>query len=81
MKIYIIHCNSLEHSYKIEAFANKKKAISKFSKLNREYRKKIRSIKKDPILNKCININKSYKIITKDFPISREGLLTAINYI
>tara|TARA_R100000742_G_C4231568_1_gene53005 strand:- start:381 stop:590 length:210 start_codon:yes stop_codon:yes gene_type:complete len=69
MKIYIVHSESFQNGYEIEGFSNRKKAVSKVSKLKREHRKDIIALKKEP------------KIITKDFPITREGLLTAINYI
>lgn len=69
MKIYIVHYESLEAGYNIEGFANRKKAISKVSKLKRDDRREIIALTKEP------------KIITKDLPISREGLITAINYI
>ena len=69
MKVYIVHYESLEGGYNIEAFSNIKKAISKVSNLKSEDRREIISLTKEP------------KIITKDLPISREGLLTAINYI
>tara|TARA_R110001592_G_scaffold13341_2_gene61428 strand:+ start:1005 stop:1214 length:210 start_codon:yes stop_codon:yes gene_type:complete len=69
MKVYIVHYESLEGGYNIEGFSNIKKAISKVSNLKSEDRREIISLTKEP------------KIITKDLPISREGLLTAINYI
>ncbi len=69
MKIYIVHSESFQNGYEIEGFSNRKKAVSKVSKLKRDDRREIISLKKEP------------KIITKDLPITREGLLTAINYI
>tara|TARA_R100000700_G_scaffold39868_1_gene53727 strand:+ start:3273 stop:3482 length:210 start_codon:yes stop_codon:yes gene_type:complete len=69
MKIYIVHSESLENGYQIEGFSNRKKAVSKVSKLKKEHRKEIIALKKDP------------KVVIKDLPISREGLIKAINYI
>ena len=69
MKIYIVHSESFQNGYEIEGFSNRKKAVSKVSKLKRDDRREIISLKKEP------------KIITKDLPITREGLITAINYI
>tara|TARA_R100000008_G_C3527787_1_gene137533 strand:+ start:605 stop:814 length:210 start_codon:yes stop_codon:yes gene_type:complete len=69
MKIYIVHYESLETGYNIEGFANLKHAKTLVSKLNRRNRKKEISMTKEP------------KIIHKEIPISKKGLLTAINYI
>jgi len=69
MKIYIVHSESFQAGYEIEGFSNRKKAVSKVSKLKREHRKDIIALKKEP------------KIIIKDFDISREGIINAINYI
>jgi hypothetical protein len=77
MKIYIVHYESLETGYNIEGFANRKKAVSRVSNLKRQDRKK----HKDKRRIDYVGLTKEPKIITKDFPISKEGLLTAINYI
>ena len=72
MKIYIVHSESFQegiYTYEIEGFANRKKAVSKVSKLKRQHRRDIIALKKEP------------KIIIKDIPISKKGILTAINYI
>jgi hypothetical protein len=69
MKIYIVHSESFQEGYEIEGFANRKKAVSKVSKLKRQHRRDIIALKKEP------------KIIIKDIPISKKGILTAINYI
>mgnify|MGYP003153765491 CR=1 FL=1 len=69
MKIYIVHSESFQNGYEIEGFSNRKKAISKLSRLKKEHSRDIIALKKEP------------KIIIKDLPISREGLITAINYI
>ena len=68
MKIYIVHFEILEDGYNIEGFANRKKAVSKVSKLKRDHRREIIALTKEP------------KIIIKDLPISREGLIDAVNY-
>jgi len=69
MIIYIVQYESIKDGYKVEGYANRKKAISKISHLNKEHRKSINELKKAP------------NLIERDFPISKKGLLTAINYI
>lgn len=69
MKIYIVHYESSEDGYNIQGFANLKRAKSLVSKLKRNNRKGI------------INCLKEPKIIEKEIPISKKGILTAINYI
>lgn len=69
MKLYIVHYESLETGYNIEGFANLKNAKTLLSKLKRSGRKKELSLTKEP------------KIIHKEIPISKKGILTAINYI
>ena len=68
MKIYILHSETYEHGYRVQGFANKKKAISELSKLKRAHRKNISALKKDPV------------ILTKDLPITKKGLISALNY-
>ena len=69
MKVYIVHYESLETGYKIEGFANLKNANTLVSKLKRQGRKKELGLTKEP------------KVIHKEIPISKNGILTAINYI
>lgn len=76
MKIYIVHYETLEDGYKIEGFSNRKKAISKISKLNRLDKRKVLDGR-----GNYVGLTKEPKLVVQDIPISREGLLTAINYI
>ena len=69
MKVYIVHYESLEDGYNIQGFANLKNANTLVSKLKRQGRKKELGLTKDP------------KVIHKEIPISKNGILTAINYI
>tara|TARA_R100000654_G_scaffold21267_2_gene42883 strand:+ start:362 stop:595 length:234 start_codon:yes stop_codon:yes gene_type:complete len=76
MKVYIVKYETLENGYLVEGFTNKKNAVSKVSKLKREHRNKLKNIRE----NNYIGFLKEPKIITKDFDISREGIINAINY-
>ena len=67
---------TLEDGYKIEGFSNRKKAISKISKLNRLDKRKVLDGR-----GNYVGLTKEPKLVVQDIPISREGLLTAINYI
>tara|TARA_Y100001973_G_scaffold106739_1_gene187006 strand:+ start:3941 stop:4174 length:234 start_codon:yes stop_codon:yes gene_type:complete len=77
MKVYIVKYETLENGYSIEGFTNKKNAVSKVSKLKRDDRKKHRDKRRIDY----VGLTKEPKIITKDFDISREGIINAINYI
>tara|TARA_R100001463_G_scaffold26961_1_gene62753 strand:- start:256 stop:480 length:225 start_codon:yes stop_codon:yes gene_type:complete len=68
MKIYILHSETFAKGYGVEAFANKKEAISRLSRLKKNHKKNIDALKKDPV------------IIIKDIPITKKGLLQALNY-
>tara|TARA_R100001086_G_scaffold93072_4_gene46185 strand:- start:3430 stop:3663 length:234 start_codon:yes stop_codon:yes gene_type:complete len=76
MKVYIVKYETLENGYLVEGFTNKKNAVSKVSKLKRENRNKLKNIRE----NNYIGFLKEPKIITKDFDISRKGIINAINY-
>lgn len=77
MKVYIVKYETLENGYSIEGFTNKKNAVSRVSNLKREDRKKHRDKRRIDY----VGLTKEPKIITKDFDISREGIINAINYI
>ena len=77
MKGYIVKYETLENGYSIEGFTNKKNAVSRVSNLKREDRKKHRDKRRIDY----VGLTKEPKIITKDFDISREGIINAINYI
>ncbi len=84
MRVYIVKYETLENGYSIEGFTNKKNAVSRVSKLKRDDRKK----HKDRSRIGCSKWNSNYvgltkepKIVTKDFDISRKGIINAINYI
>ena len=77
MRVYIVKYETLENGYTIEGFTNKKNAVSRVSKLKRDDRKK----HKDRRRIDYVGLTKEPKIITKDFDISRKGIINAINYI
>ena len=77
MKVYIVKYETLENGYSIEGFTNKKNAVSRVSKLKRDDRKK----HKDRRRIDYVGLTKEPKIVTKDFDISRNGIINAINYI
>tara|TARA_R100000664_G_scaffold24116_1_gene33795 strand:- start:4021 stop:4239 length:219 start_codon:yes stop_codon:yes gene_type:complete len=72
MKIYIVR--NKVNIYPFEdikkGFTNRKNAVSFMSKVNRDIKNNLETYKKG-----CIILE------TKDFPISRKGLINAINYI
>ena len=77
MKIYIVKYETLENGLYKEGFSNKKNAVSKVSKVKRDNRNKLKNRRETDY----VGIIKQPIIITQDFPISREGLIKAINYI
>tara|TARA_R100000329_G_C7618265_1_gene219699 strand:+ start:1205 stop:1438 length:234 start_codon:yes stop_codon:yes gene_type:complete len=77
MRVYIVKYETLENGYSIEGFTNKKNAVSRVSKLKRDDRKK----HKDRRRIDYVGLTKEPKIVTKDFDISRNGIINAINYI
>ena len=77
MKVYIVHYETLETGYSIQGFTNKKNAVSKVSNLKKEHRNKLKNRRETDY----VGLLKEPKIIIKDFDISREGIINAINYI
>tara|TARA_Y100000593_G_scaffold88017_1_gene169532 strand:- start:355 stop:564 length:210 start_codon:yes stop_codon:yes gene_type:complete len=69
MKVYIVSYDSPELGYDVVGFTNLKKAKTFVSKLKRSERKKELSFTEEPT------------IVQKKIPISKEGIITAINYI
>ena len=69
MRIYIVHYESSKDGYNIQGFANLKRAKSLVSKLKRNHRRDLIVLKKEP------------KIIHREIPITKKGILNAINYI
>tara|TARA_R110002020_G_scaffold92169_4_gene223326 strand:+ start:790 stop:1026 length:237 start_codon:yes stop_codon:yes gene_type:complete len=77
MKVYIVKHKTLEEGFKIEGFANRKNAISKISKLKRENKKKLKDKKRTDF----VGLISDPKIIIKEIPITKIGILTAINFM
>tara|TARA_R100000479_G_C6295956_1_gene168363 strand:+ start:22 stop:258 length:237 start_codon:yes stop_codon:yes gene_type:complete len=76
MRIYIVKYKTLEDGSKIEGFANRKNAVSKISKLKRENRKKLKDKRKTDF----VGFITEPEILTKEIPITKKGILIALNY-